>query len=176
LFLHLLFGNLFGCGSDGGLVVTLGSQTVDDLVNNGGGVCLFVESEGVCSDGRLALLDSFLCGFEVVFEVGQGFVDFWFAVPLLDVACKDGGPGDDDETNVDELGCDLCSFSGFCLVGVVVDGSEDVHDGPGVVVGFYFHFGFCGGKGLRSDGSVGVEEFLYDLMNRSFKESGFIVN
>ncbi len=70
----------------------------------------------------------------------------------------------------------LGGAGGFGHVGVVVDGSEDVHDGPGVVVGFYFHFGFCGGKGLRSDGSVGVEEFLYDLMNRSFKESGFIVN
>jgi hypothetical protein len=41
-------------------------------------------------------------------------------------------------------------------VGVVMDGSEDVHNGPGVVVGFCFHFGFCGGEGLRSNGSVGV--------------------
>jgi hypothetical protein len=60
-------------------------------------------------------------------------------------------------TNVDELGCGLCSlFSGFCLVGVlvIVDVSEDVHDGPGQDVGFCFHFGFCRGEGLRSDGSV----------------------
>jgi hypothetical protein len=61
-------------------------------------------------------------------------------------------------------------------VGVVMDGSEDVHNGPGVVVGFCFHFGFCGGEGLRSNGSVGVEEFLHDLRDRSFKESSFVVN
>jgi hypothetical protein len=42
----------------------------------------------------------------------------------------------------------------FGLVGVVVDGSEDVHNGPGVVVGFCSHFGFCRSKGLRSGGSI----------------------
>jgi hypothetical protein len=137
------------------LLGCLDVQTVDALVENEGGACLFVESEGVRSDCRLALLNLFLCGFKVAFKVGPGFVVFWFAVPFLDAACKDGGSGDDVETNVDELGCGLCSlFSGFCLVGVVVDGSEDVHDGPGQDVGFCFHFGFCRDEGLRSDGSV----------------------
>jgi hypothetical protein len=39
-----------------------------------------------------------------------------------------------------------------------------------MVVDFCFHFGFCGGKGLRSDGSVGVEEFLRDLrvLNKTY--------
>jgi hypothetical protein len=74
-----------------------------------------MESEGVCSDSRLDLLDLFLCSFEVVFEVGPGFVVYWFAVPFSDVAFKDSGLGD-DETDVDELGCGFCSFNGFCLM------------------------------------------------------------
>jgi hypothetical protein len=64
----------------------------------------------------------------------------------LDVPCKDGGSGDDVETHVDELGCGLCSFCRFCLVGIAVDGSDYVHDGPGVVVGICSALAFAVAK------------------------------
>jgi hypothetical protein len=138
-------------------------------------LCSWNPREPVATVGWLFLI-SFCAVLKWFFEVGPGFVFFWFAVPFSDVACKDGGSGDDDETDVDELGYGFCNFSGFCLVGVVVDGSAYVHNGPGMVVGFCFHFGFCGGKGMMSDGSVGVKESMHDLRERSFEESGFVVN
>ena len=67
--MHLLFGKGFGCDG-GGLVV------VRDWVMVSGGALgmLFVVAKGVGGDSRLAPFDSFLGGFEMIFESGPGFV------------------------------------------------------------------------------------------------------
>ena len=49
MLLHLLFGDGFStCGCCG---VVMCGQSFDDLVNDGGGVCLAVEAEGIGRDG-----------------------------------------------------------------------------------------------------------------------------
>ena len=49
LLLHLLFGD--GFGAHGCLGVAIRGQSFDDLVDDGGGICLSVETEGIGGDG-----------------------------------------------------------------------------------------------------------------------------
>ena len=109
----------------------------------------------------------------MIFEGWPGSVDFQLVVPFSVVAGKNGGLGDDDEADVDELGCRLRGlfFGSFCHVGIVIDCGEYIHDGPGVVVSGVLQCGFGGGQGLRSDGSIlGVEKFFQDLRDHTFEK------
>ena len=99
--MHLLFGD--GFGVHGCLGVVLHCQSFADLVNDGGGVRLPMETEGIGGYSQLTSFDCLLRFSEMGFENRPGSVDFWFAVPFSDVAGKDGRTGDDDESNVDEL-------------------------------------------------------------------------
>ena len=101
LLLHLLFGD--GFSAHGYCGVVMRGRSFDDLVDDGGGVCLSVETEGIGGDGRLTSFDVPLRFFEMGFESQPSPVGFGFAVPFLDVTGKDGRTGDDDESDVDEL-------------------------------------------------------------------------
>jgi hypothetical protein len=101
LLLQLLFSD--GFSTRGCCGVVMRGQLFDDLVDDGGGVCLAMEAKGIGRDGWLTSFDVPLRFFEMGFERRPSLVGFWFAVPLSDVAGKDGRTGDDDESNVDEL-------------------------------------------------------------------------
>ena len=96
LLLHLLFGDGFGIHCC--LGVALRDQSFDALVDDGGGVRLPVETEGIGSYGRLTSFDLLLCLSEIDFESRPGSVEFWFAISFSDVAGEDGRTGDDDES------------------------------------------------------------------------------
>lgn len=175
LLLHLLLG--VGLVSDCRGVIAL--EAVNDLVNDGfggGGIGLLVKTKGIGGDGRLASLDGLLGGFEMIFEMWPSFIGCRLIVPFSNVTGENGRPGDDEESDINQLfGC-FGGMGSFSHVGVVVDFSEDGHDGTAMVVGGGFHFGFCGGEGLRSDGSICVEEGLDDVGNGALQESCVIVD
>ena len=83
---------------------------------------------------------------------------------------------DDDETDVDPLSGGLDGVGCVGHVGIFRDGSEKVGDGPGMVVGCCFDFGFGDGKGLRSDGSEGAIELGKNLWDRTLEEPGVLVD
>ena len=174
LLLHLLFS--YGFGIHGCLGISLCGQSVDKLVDDGGCIRLSMETEGISGDGRLTPFDCLLRFSETIFEGRPGSVNFRLVVPFSDVAGKDGGSGDDDEADVDELGHRLEGFGSFCHVGVVIDCCEDVHDGPGVVVGCVLQGGLGGGQNLWSNGIVSVKKFFQNLCDRAFEEPCVIVN
>ena len=107
--------------------------------------------------------------FEMGFESRPSPVDFWFAVPFSDVAGKDGRTGDDDESDVDKLSRCLRGFGRFCHVCIVIDGSGDVHDRFGAVVGCTLQgHGLGSGQSLCSDG---FEKLFHDVWDWAFEES-----
>jgi hypothetical protein len=156
LLFHLLLGDLVG-----GPAVAVGGQPFDDLVDDG--VRSSVVSESISSDGGLALLNRLLCCLEVDLGTRPGLLNVGFVVSFSDVARKDGGSGDYDQGDVDQLSGCFCSIGGFCHVGVIVDSCKDNCDGPGMVVNGCLHFCFGGSEGLWSDRSEGVEKVLEDL-------------
>ena len=135
-----------------------------------------MEIEGIGGNGQLTPFDCLLRFSEMSFESWPGSVDFRLVVPFSDVAGKDGGSGYDEQADVYELGHHLGGFGRFCHVGIVIDCCEDVHDGPGVVVGCVLQGGLSGGQGLWSDGSVSVEKFFQNLCDRAFEEPCVIVD
>ena len=111
-----------------------GAQTFDDLVDNGGGIRLVVETDGICGYGRLTTLYVALGFLEMGFERWPGFSSVCLTVPLPDVTGENRGSGDDDETNVDELGWRFSGFGCFSHVRVFVDGCEHGCDWLGMAV------------------------------------------
>ena len=177
LLLHLLFGD--GFGAHGCLGVATRGQSLDDLVDDGDGVCLPVETEGIGGDGWLTSFDIPLRFSEMDFESRPSSVNFWLAVPFSDVTGKDGRTGDDDESDVDvdELSWCLGSFNHFGHVCAVIDCGEDVHDRFGVVVDCTLQGGLGGGQSLWSDGSIGFEKLFHDVWeDRAFEESCVVVD
>jgi hypothetical protein len=65
------------------------------------GVLLLVVAKGIGGDGRLAFLDSPLCGLGAFLEVGPGFVGDGLVMPFANVAGENGGPGDDNDADID---------------------------------------------------------------------------
>jgi hypothetical protein len=111
-----------------------GAQTFDYLVDDGGSIRLVVVAEGICCYGRLATLDVALGFLEMRLERWPGFFSVFFTVPFSDVAAEKRGSGDDDETDVDELGWRFSGFGRFGHVRVFVDGCEHGGDWLGIVV------------------------------------------
>ena len=66
------------------------AQVFDDLVDDGGGIGLAVEAQGIGGDDWLTALDVALSFSEMCFEGCPGFFIVWSAVPLSDVAREDG--------------------------------------------------------------------------------------
>jgi hypothetical protein len=162
LLLHLLFGDGFS------------AQSLDDLVDDGRGICLAMETEGILGGvGRLTSFDVPLRFLEMGFERRPSFVGFWFAVPFSDVAGKDGRTGDNDKSDVDELSRCLGSFGHVC---VVVDGGEDVHDRFGVVVGCTLQGGLGGGQSLWSDDYIGFKKLFHGEGGWAFEESRVVID
>ena len=123
-----------------------GAQTFDYLVNDGGSIHLVVIAEEIGCDSQLTTLVDVALGFlEMILERWQGFSRVFFAVPLPDVAGEKRGSGDDDETDVDELGWHFSRFGRFGHVRVFVDGCEHGGDGLGMVVRRRLERGFGGG-------------------------------
>jgi hypothetical protein len=76
--LHLLHHTLLlGCIChfllDFLLDLLFGAQAFEDLVDDGGGVSLAMEAEGICGNGRLTLFDVALSFLEVGFECWPGY-------------------------------------------------------------------------------------------------------
>jgi hypothetical protein len=149
--LHLFYhAVLLGCVCHDFLLLELmlhlfGAQMFDYLVNDGGSIHSVVIAKGIGCDSRLTTLDVALCFLEIILDCWPGFFRVFFAVPLPDVAGEERGSGDDDETNVDELGWRFSRFGRFGHVRVFVDGCEHGGDGLGMVVRRHLDRGFGGG-------------------------------
>lgn len=174
--LHLLLSD--AVGGDDGTNFLLVLEAFDDLVDYAGGGCigLFMVSKGICGYCGLTLFDCFLGGFKVSGEVLPGLVSLFFIVPFSNVAREDCGSGNDDDADVDELGCGLCGVGCVGHVGIGVYVCEDVDNWAGVVVGCGLDGGFGGGERLGCDVAVGVEEGLEDFWNRSFEEARVVID
>jgi hypothetical protein len=141
------------------LVHVFSAQTLDDLVDDGGGISLVVvETDGIYGYRQLTTLYVALGFLEMRFERWPGFFSVFLTVPLSDVTEENRGSGDDDETDVDELGWHFGRFGRFSHARVSVDGCEHGCDcWLGMIVRRRFERGFGGGQSLGSDGSIGFE-------------------
>jgi hypothetical protein len=140
LFYHAV---LLGCVRH---FVLFGAQTFDYLVDDSGGIRLVVEAYGICCYGRLtSTLDVALGFLEMRLECWPGFFSVSFTVPLPDVTGEKRGSGDDDETDVDELGWRFSGFGRFGHLRVFVDGCEHGGDWLGMVLCRRLERGFGGG-------------------------------
>ena len=122
-----------------------GIQMFDYLVDDGGSIRLVAIAEGICCDSGLTTLDVAWGFLEMRLECWPGFFSVFFTVPLPDVAGEKRGSGDDDETDVDELGWRFSGFGRFGHVRVFVDGCEHGGDWLGMVVCRRLERGFGGG-------------------------------
>ena len=82
---------------------------------------------------------------EMGLERWSGFFSVFLTVPLPDVTGENRGSGDDDETDVDELGWRFSGFGRFSHVRVFVDGCEHGCDWLGMAVRRRLERGFGGG-------------------------------
>ena len=175
---HLLFSHHFGscvrrdcCVSD-----LLGLESIDDLVDDRGGVGLSMVAESVGGDCGLATNDGSLGISEVCFESSPSFVGEREVMPVADVGGEDGGPSDDDESNVDEVVDCLATFSCCGHVGAPGDGCEDVGKGLGVVVNGGFQGGLFFGENLGSNCSKGPVEIGKYFRDCALDETGVFVD
>jgi hypothetical protein len=114
-------------------------------------------SEGICSDGKLALSDCLLRFFEVSLEVSPSFFGVGAGVPFSDIAGENIRFGNDTESQIKHLLWSFCRMGMVSHEVVFADLHEHLENRLGVVVDGCFHFHFGTGEGLGSYVSVRVK-------------------